>query len=416
VTARGVGVVIRTLGDAVFAAVPLARVGDSARIHASGGTTVSGEVVAVERRRVAIATFGPTRGIAVGDRVESVPEGLEFVFGFGALGRAFCADGTALDGKGPLRGSRAPLFPRAARIVARAARETPFWTGVRAIDALATLARGARIGIFGVAGSGKSTLLETIARGAHSDAVVIALVGERGREAAAWLAHVDRRTTLVCATGERSAAERLRAADVALAQAVTLRARGLHVTLILDSLARYAAALREQRVALGEPVGRGGYPGTVWLELARFLESAGSAAGGSITLMATVLAEEGDEREPLGEAARSLLDGHLVLSAAAARAGRFPALDPLASTSRTMPAVAGPEHLAAAAAVRAALDRLAQCRELRGLGLLDASDAKLARAIRNEAELEAFLRQAGPVAPSEALRDLCALAQRLGPP
>lgn len=413
--ARGAGCVVRTLGETVLAALPRARVGDGVFVRASSGALVAGRVAAVERARVSIAPFGPLLGIAVGDRVEIAAEALDCVLGYGALGRALDAAGGALDERGAVRGTRLPVTRCAAPAPhERRAIDTPFWTGIRAIDGLLTLGRGARVGIFGAPGAGKTTLLETIAAGARGDAVVLGLVGERGREAQAWLERVDRRTTVVCATSDRSAAERVRAADVALAQAIALRRRGLHVVLVLDSLARYAAALREARVALGEPVGRGGYPPGVWAELARYLEGAGNAAAGSITLLATVLSDGGDEREPLSDAARSLLDGHLVLASDLARAGHHPAIDVLASASRTMNAVAGPRHRLDAQAFRAALARLHESKELRALGFAG-EEGELGRAVAAEPAMQAFLRQREPSAPEETLRSLRSVAALLEP-
>ncbi|MFZ1125835.1 MAG: EscN/YscN/HrcN family type III secretion system ATPase [Candidatus Baltobacteraceae bacterium] len=413
--ARGAGCVVRTLGETVLAALPRARVGDGVFVRASSGALVAGRVAAVERARVSIAPFGPLLGIAVGDRVEIAAEALDCVLGYGALGRALDAAGGALDERGAVRGTRLPVTRCAAPAPhERRAIDTPFWTGIRAIDGLLTLGRGARVGIFGAPGAGKTTLLETIAAGARGDAVVLGLVGERGREAQAWLERVDRRTTVVCATSDRSAAERVRAADVALAQAIALRRRGLHVVLVLDSLARYAAALREARVALGEPVGRGGYPPGVWAELARYLEGAGNAAAGSITLLATVLSDGGDEREPLSDAARSLLDGHLVLASDLARAGHHPAIDVLASASRTMNAVAGPRHRLDAQAFRAALARLHESKELRALGFAG-EEGELGRAVAAEPAMQAFLRQREPSTPEETLRSLRSVAALLEP-
>jgi type III secretion protein N (ATPase) len=291
----------------------------------------------------------------------------------------------------------------------------PFWTGVRAIDGLLTIGRGARLGFFGAPGAGKSTLLETIVSGARADALVLALVGERGREAQRWCERIDRRTTLVCATSDRSASERVRAADVAMTQAQHLRDRGMHVVLVVDSLARYVAALREQRVALGEPVGRGGYPPSVWGELARYLERAGNGARGSISVLATVLSDGADEREPLSDAARSLLDGHIVLSSSLARAGHYPAIDVLESTSRTMGGVISETHRSESDLVRSALALLAQTRDARAVGLATEGDRTLQAAVRAEPAIDAFLRQRDPVSPQETLRSLRSLAALLVP-
>jgi type III secretion protein N (ATPase) len=372
-------------------------------------------VAAVERARVSIAPFGSLLGVAVGDRVEIADEALSCVLGYGALGRAFDAAGGALDQRGPVRGTRVKV----ARCAApppheRQPIDVPFWTGIRALDGLLTLGRGARVGFFGGPGAGKTTLLETIAAGARGDAVVLGLIGERGREAQTWLQRVDRRTTVVCATSDRSAAERVRAAEVALAHATALRRQGLHVVLILDSLARYAAALREERVALGEPVGRGGYPPSVRAELARFLEGAGNGARGSVTLLATVLSDGSDEREPLSDAARSLLDGHVVLASELARAGHHPAIDVLESASRTMSAVAGARHRLDAEALRAALALLHQTRDLRALGMAG-EGLELGRAVAAEPAIHAFLRQREPSLPDETLRSLRSIASLLEP-
>ncbi|GAC1566964.1 MAG: type III secretion system ATPase SctN [Vulcanimicrobiaceae bacterium] len=412
--ARASGCVVRTLGDSVLVALPGARIGDGVSIGRRDGSVLAGEVSAVGRQRVAIAPFGSLGGVAVGDRVTIDATALSVPVGFATLGRAFDASGCTLDG-GASPVCETALVDRG-RVPEPSRREPvdrPFWTGVRAIDGLLTIGRGARVGFFGAPGAGKTTLLETIASGAAGDAVVIALVGERGREAQAWLARRDGRTCIVCATSDRSAAERVRAADVAMTQAEHLRDRGAHVVLIVDSLARYAAAIRERRVALGEPVGRGGYPPTVWADLARFCERAGNGASGSITLLATVLSDGADEREPLSDAARSLLDGHIALSSELARAAHFPAIDVLASTSRTMAAVVSAEHALAAATVRRALAHLADSREARVLGLLGEADPALAAAVDAEPELDAFLRQSGAAALDSTLRALASAATRV---
>lgn len=412
--ARGVGCVVRTLGETILAALPCASVGAGVRIRIAGGATLAGHVAAVERSRVAIVPFGSLAGISVGDRVEVDDRALATPLGFRVLGRAIDAGGNALDGRPALWESVVRVASAAPAPGERLPVEHAFWTGVRAIDGLLTIGRGARIGIFGAPGAGKTTLLETIAVGARGDAVVLALVGERGREAQTWFARTNRRTTIVCATSDRSAAERTRAADVAMAQAQTLRDRGLHVVLVLDSLARYCAALREQRVALGEAVGRGGYPPSVWADLARYLERAGNAARGSITLLATVLSDGADEREPLSDAARSLLDGHVVLSSALARAGHYPAIDVLASTSRTMNDVVSDEQTTDARAVRAALALLAQTQDARDVGLADVGPA-LETAVSAEPALGAFLQQRGAVTPAETRRALRSVAALLEP-
>jgi len=413
--ARATGCVTRTLGGTLLAALPGARVGDGVRVRAARGEPLDGEVVEVERARVAIAPFGTVAGVGVGDLVTVTPEAHAFPFGSAALGRALDAAGRPLDGGALARRKR----PRGAwcgalRPGERRAIDTLLWTGLRAIDGLLPLGRGARVGLFGAPGAGKTTLLETIAAGARSDAVVLALIGERGREAERWFARIGPRMTILCATSDRSAAERVRAAEVAMTHAQRLRESGMHVALIVDSLARYASALRERGIALGEPVGRGGFPVSVWTALARYLERAGNARSGSITLFATVLVEADGERDPLGEAARSLLDGHIVLSSELARAGHFPAVDVLASSSRTMPAVAAPAHARDAGCVRGALALLDETKEARAIGIAERRDAPFTKAVTAERAILAFLQQqqvSHPAQTLSALRSVAALLE-----
>lgn len=407
-TPRRSGTLLRTIGGIAIASLPTARVGEGVRII-SRARSVAGRVATVESGRAAIVPFAPLEGAAVGDRVESAPDALESVLGFGLFGRAIDSGGLALDGGAPIRGTRATVKAHTPFPAERRPIDTALWTGVRAIDGLLSFGRGARVGFFGAPGTGKSSLLESIAAAASVDTVIIALIGERGREAEAWLQRLDRRTTVVCATADRSAGERVRAAEIAIAQACFLRERGLHVVLIVDSLARYAGALRERAVALGEPVGRAGFPPTVWAEIGGFLESAGNCVSGSVTLLATILVDGDEERDPVCVNARAALDGHITLSQALANAGRFPAIDVLASASRTFGAVADVAHRADAAIVRRALAQLAASEDLRAAGVVDRDDPETSRLAQAERALERFLRQTEPqsgVATRAALREL----------
>ena len=332
-----------------------------------------------------------------------------------ALGRALDACGRPLDGGPPPRGRRIDPQPRVPAPAQRAAIEAPAWCGVRAIDGLLTFGRGARIGLFGAPGAGKSTLLEAIVRGTCADAVVVALAGERGREARAWIDRVDARTTLFCATGDRPPQERAGCARIAFAHAGALRERGLHVLLVLDSLARVAAALRELAVEAGESTGRGGYPPSVFARLAQLVELAGPVGAGSVTLVATVL-DDGDDRDPVSDAARSLLDGHIALSPRLAGAGCFPAIDVTASASRTMAGIVAEPHRRAAATVRRAIWALERTEEARSLGIA-VTDPATAQAVASEAAIERFLRQAAqPSVPAQTLAMLHELADTLEEP
>lgn len=400
------GRVVGVEGGLLVARLPRIRVGDGVRV--AGGP--SGEVRSIAESLARIAMHGGLEGIAAGACVLGDRAAQWMHLGTCALGRAIDARGVPLDAGPPLLGTAVRV--ETAAPAERAAVSQPLWTGIRAIDALLTLGVGSRAGIFGAPGTGKSVLLEILARGSAADAVVVALVGERGREAHAWEACCDRRTTIVCATSDRPAAERLRAVRVALSHARALRDRGLHVLMLLDSLARVAGASRELGVANGESTGRGGYPPSVFAELARLIEVCGATPHGSITLVGTVL-DDGDERDPVSDAARSLLDGHLQLSLDIARAGRFPAIDVPASASRTMTDVVDPEHASAARRVRAAIAALARTADARDLGIASADEA-LRRAVACEPRIEAFLRQnESPCAHGDSLAMLQEIAGAL---
>jgi ATP synthase in type III secretion protein N len=308
-----------------------------------------------------------------------------------ALGRAIDARGLPLDG-GPLLAGRQVLLTTIAPAPSERVPITePFWTGVRVVDGLLTIGRGARVGIFGSPGCGKSMLIEAIVQDCAADAVVVALIGERGREAQRWVASLDDRTTVVCATSDRPAHERVTATQVAVVHADALRRRGLHVLLVIDSLARVAVAMREIAALAAESTGRGGYPPSVFAELARLVEVGGALGEGSITLVATVLSD-GDDRDPVSEAARSLLDGHIALSTRLADAGRFPAVDVLGSTSRTMESVVDASQMEAARRVRTAIALLRRIEDARSLGI-EPVDTCARAAIAAEGRLGAFLYQ-----------------------
>ena len=329
-----------------------------------------------------------------------------------AFGRAIDSYGLPLDGGPLLQGRRVALELRSRPPNERVPVVTPFWTGVRVIDGLLTIGRGARVGIFGAPGTGKSTLIESIVEGCATDAVVVALVGERGREAQQWTERRDPRTTIVCATSERPARERVQGARLAFAQAAALCERGLQVLLVLDSLARLAAALREIAVSAGESVGRGGYSPSVFAQLARFVEATGAFTDGSITLIATVLFD-GDDRDPVSEASRALLDGHITLSLRLTERGRYPAVDVPASSSRTMDTVVMQPHLRAARSIRGALALLDRIEEARALGI-EARGPVAAAAVAAEMRIESFLRQERAAWPHRAtLDELAAIATLL---
>ncbi|MDQ2864650.1 MAG: hypothetical protein M3R51_00330 [Candidatus Eremiobacteraeota bacterium] len=393
--------------------MPGACVGQGVRVDATPPR--SGTVCAVAAGHAYVAVHGDVEGLACGARVDSDPTVLKLPLGTCALGRAFDATGTPLDGRRPIRGTTVLIAEPAPMPEDRRPVRKPLWTGIKAIDALLTIGVGARIGLFGSPGVGKTTLLESIVGGVRADAVVIGLIGERGREAQQWIASCNRRTTVICATSDRPPSERVRAAAVTVAQARALARRGLNVLIVLDSLARYAAALRELAIAGGEAAGRGGYPPSVFAGVAQLVERCSAGPAGSVSLLATVL-DDGDDRDPVSDAARSLLDGHIALSSRLARAGRFPAIDVPSSASRTMAAVAHPAHLRSASAVRAALALLERTDDARSIGI-ETTDAATLRAVAAEHAIESLLRQsAAGVDPQTSLRSLAAIADTLAEP
>lgn len=412
---RGIGQIVATHAQLLEAHVPGARVGEGVRIVRRDGRTIDAHVASLGAGKVLVAPHGAIDGIALGDRVEIDRSALTLVLGTPLLGRAIAPDGTPLDTRPAPRGQRHAVHGCIPTPGERLPGRTVFATGVRAIDGPLTLARGARIGLFGAPGAGKSTLLESIVAGAQADAVVVALIGERGREAERWLAQVDSRVSLICATSDRSPAERLRAADVAFAQAERLRDRGLDVLLVVDSLARIAGAARDMAIALGEPVGRGGYPPSVFSRQAGLLERAGVTRRGAITLIATVLSDGADEREPVSDAARAALDGHIALSERLARTGHFPAIDLPRSASRTMLDVVDAEHARSATRLRDALAVLEETREARMFGLdAGGDDPQLEQIVRAESAISAFLRQGRTPSPfAKTLMEMHQVAEHL---
>jgi len=296
----------------------------------------------------------------------------------------------------------------------RARVETPLDVGLRAINALYPVGRGARMGVFAGSGVGKSTLLGQIARYSQAEVIVVGLVGERRREVREFvereLGDALGRSVVVVATSDEPAVLRRRAGELAADLAAAHAAEGRDVLLLMDSLTRFCAAQREIGLAAGEPPTTRGYPPSVWSVLPQLIERAGTTAGrGSVTGIYTVLVEGDDMEEPVADATRSLLDGHLVLSRAIAESGVFPPIDPVASLSRVMSDVVTAEHEALARAVRAAFARLADAEDLVRIGAYVAgSDPRLDAAMRMEPDLRSLMAQ-GRGERADWKESLCAL-------
>jgi flagellum-specific ATP synthase len=366
---QAAGRLARVTGMILEAHVPGAHVGDLVEV-VTDGEPVQATIVGF-RDDVAIAMpYSDVRGLAPGARVFRRSRGATITVSRELVGRVIDPFGRPLDGKPPAEGEPQPVEAAAPPAIERAAIDAPLETGVRVIDGLLTCGRGQRVGIFAGAGVGKTVLIRQIAEQCNADVVVYGLIGERGCEARDLLAtKAAERAVLVVSTSDRSPLERARGAHAATAIAESFRDRGAHVLLIIDSLTRYAMALREIGLAAGEPPATKGYPPSVFAALPRLLERvAPLARGGSITAVYTVLVEGDDLADPVADSARSLLDGHIVLSRDMAARGHFPAVDVLASASRVARQVTAPAARELAARARAALAARRDVDELRQLG------------------------------------------------
>ncbi|HEX3770174.1 MAG TPA: FliI/YscN family ATPase [Polyangiaceae bacterium] len=417
-TVRATGRVTAVTGLSLRFSMPGARIGDVVRVKRRG-EPLACEVVGFDGGHAIAMPLGPLAGVGPHDDVEST--GGPFVVTAGAelLGRVVDGLGRPFDGGPPIDGRAVPVDRDPPPALARRPVARPMVTGLRVLDGIMTLGEGQRVGLFAGSGVGKSTLLGAIARGAEADVVVVALVGERGREVGEFLerslaAEARARSVVVVATSDVAALERIRAAQVATAYAEHFRDEGARVLLLVDSVTRFARAQREVGLAAGEPPVRRGYPPSVFAALPRLLERSGQAAQGSITAIYTVLVEGSDMDEPIADEVRGILDGHVVLDRGVAARGRYPAVDVGVSLSRVMDAVVTPAHREAARRLRALVATYEAKRELVTLGAYaKGSDKALDEAIARMPAIEAFLRQdAGERSTLEATLDALAAAAR----
>jgi flagellum-specific ATP synthase len=322
--------------------------------------------------------------------------------GSGLLGRVVDSHGRPIDRLGELAGATPePMVRRPINAMDRDPVRTPLDTGVRAINALLTVGRGQRVGLFAGTGVGKSVLLGMMARYTAADVIVVGLIGERGREVKEFIEDIleeegRARSVVVAAPADAPPLVRMQGANYATAIAEHFRDRGRHVLLLMDSLTRYAMAQREIALAIGEPPATKGYPPSCFAKLPQLVERSGNGLGGqgSITAFYTVLSEGDDPQDPIADAARGILDGHVVLSRELAEAGHFPAIDVERSISRVMGSVADREQVAAARRARQLLARYNKARDLIQLGAyVPGHDAELDEAVRLHAPLTALLQQ-----------------------
>ncbi|MFJ3474595.1 FliI/YscN family ATPase [Microbacterium maritypicum] len=361
---------------------------------------IDAEVVAIGEGGLRCMPLAPVAGLTVGAPARARGGALRVPTGTALLGRVLDGLGRPIDGKGPLTGAVPVSLDHAPpSIMGRDRIDSPLPLGVRALDTLVSVGRGQRVGLFAGSGVGKSSLLSMIARGTEAEVTVIALVGERGREVREFIEDdlgPDglARSVVVVSTSDQPAMARIRAAYTATRIAEAFRDDGAHAILMMDSLTRVAMAQREIGLSAGEPPATRGYPPSTFSLLAGLLERAGTDTRGSITGIYTVLVDGDDHNEPIADAVRSILDGHVVLDRALALSGHHPAIDVLGSVSRVAGKVTAPERRAHAATLRAVLAARRRANDLIDIGAYQAgADARIDAAIAHEKAISAFLTQ-----------------------
>ena len=394
------GSVLKVTGTLIRASVPSARIGELCELQNPGSEeTVMAETVGFDGREAILSPIGKMTGISNATQITLTGEVQSVAVGPQLLGKVLNGLGVPI-GEPPIKTRTyypvlaEPPDPMTRKVIAQ-----PVTTGLRALDSAITLGEGQRMGIFAAAGVGKSTLLSMLLRQTSVDVVVMALIGERGREVREFIEHDIgeeglKRSVLVVATSDKNSLERQKAAYVATAIAEYFRDQGRSVLLLMDSVTRFARAQREIGLALGEPPARRGFPPSVFSELPKLLERAGNSDKGSITALYTVLVEGDDMTEPVADETRSILDGHIILSRQMAEAGHYPAIDVTASVSRVMTAITDKEHqrlnqrMRELLAKRKEIDLLVKVGEYK-----PGADALADEAIAKHDRINEFLRQ-----------------------
>jgi len=419
---QAVGTLARVTGLVLEARGVRVPVGSVCDVKSEGQPMVTAEVVGFDGDRAFLMPTGEVHGLASGARVSPRPapqpaprfgqenhpwrrsedRGLHLPMGDGLLGRVVDPHGDPIDRQGPLGTVRPePMQRRAINAMDRDPVRQPLDTGVRAINTMLTVGRGQRIGLFAGTGVGKSVLLGMMARYTAADVIVVGLIGERGREVKEFVEDIlgeegRARSVVVAAPADAPPLVRMQGASYATAIAEHFRDRGQHVLLLMDSLTRYAMAQREIALAIGEPPATKGYPPSCFAKLPQLVERSGNGLHGvgSITAFYTVLSEGDDQQDPIADAARGILDGHIVLSRELAESGHYPAIDIERSISRVMTSVTAREHQAAARRLRQLLSRYNKARDLIQLGAYaPGHDAELDLAVKLHPQVLALLQQ-----------------------
>ncbi|KAA3627643.1 MAG: flagellar protein export ATPase FliI [Proteobacteria bacterium] len=396
------GKLTRMVGLTLEAVGCQAPVGGRCRVVAPRGDSVEAEVVGFAGERLYLMPTGDIRGLVPDARVIPTGHGVEAHVGPGLLGRVVDGAGKPLDGAGPIRADeRIPLTGRSINPMTREPISEPLDVGVRAINSLFTVGRGQRMGLFAGSGVGKSVLLGMMTRYTTADVTVVGMIGERGREVKEFVRNIlgpegMERAVVVATPADHTPLMRLHGAMLATSIAEYFRDQGLQVLLLMDSLTRYAQAQREVALAIGEPPATKGYPPSVFAKLPQLVERAGNGdkGGGSITAFYTVLTEGDDENDPIADAARAILDGHIVLSRELADAGHYPAIDMERSISRAMLEITDKPQQKAARSFKQVYSTYRQSRDLITVGAYQVgSDARIDEAISYHPRQLEFLRQ-----------------------
>jgi flagellum-specific ATP synthase len=399
-TLRWVGRVTKAVGNLIESEGPFCSLGEGCAIITADGNSYPGEIVGFRGQTVLSMALVRPSGIRFGDRIQTHGTRPTLRVGKALLGRVIDGSGSPLDGKGDYPAQEHwPLFGEAPLPFQRTPIREPLGSGIRAIDGFVTCGRGQRVGIFGGSGVGKSTLVGMMARGASADLTVLALVGERGREVREFLDDALgeeglRRSVVVVSTSDQPPLLRIRAALAATAVAEYFCSQGKHVLLVVDSLTRFAMAQREIGLATGEPPTAKGYTPSVFSLLARLIERAGHFGTGSITAFYSVLMEGDDQQDPLIDAVRALLDGHVVLDRRLSAQGHYPPISVLDSLSRLMLAVCTADHLTKVQRLRTLLSSFSASEDLIRVGAYQrGADRVLDQALQVIPALNEFLRQ-----------------------
>src|SRR5690349_1731938 len=394
------GKVTATVGLLIESQGPAVAIGDFCEVFTSKGHSIRTQVIGFRNGRVLSMPLEEPEGLQLGSRVIARVQDARLAVGPGLLGRVLDGFGQPMDGGPPIEAEQTyPLYAQPLNPLQRKHITERLVTGIRSIDSLLTCGKGQRIGLFGGSGVGKSTLLGAMSRKNSAQVSVVALIGERNREVKAFLDQElgpegMKRSLVVAATSDRPAPLRIRAAFVALAAAEYFRDQGMDVLLVMDSVTRLAMAQREIGLAAGEPPSQKGYTPSVFNLLPKIFERAGRFRKGSITGFFTVLVEGDDFNEPICDAVRAILDGHVVLSRELSTAGHYPAIDVLQSVSRLAPRLVADEQKIAAQKLREALATYQRSEDLINLGAYaSGSNPKLDAAIRLRPQLLDFLKQ-----------------------